>query len=474
MKQIVRLCVPFWGIWMFCACLPLEEVGHNRCATSDDCNTGNVCSEEGKCVQAAADTSSNGSSNFRYTYVEVSTLTGCGCDETEEVCGHDGKCIPRCDAFGRCLEAVVDGEKQISFMKDKTLLLYEAPQKDPLGNPVSGMRLWRLNRETGVINTILESDAGVATLGMIADELVVVEFTDPLTVHRLSLEGNPIVALTLPDGLPVDYEGLSEWQIWGALNLNDNLALDGTYLYYIDENDGSVWRLAVEANAEPEQVIPADAYPGEAICSYDDYEKYFTVTESVVWWNQCQLCVVDLKNSTSPACDNALPTYEGKAEKGTRGQLVVSKFVNLGEKMPLVDIMDASLSSLRIFKGDDYSFSDDVNNVHFAFDDNWAYSLAPGTTNVLSFPLHVPRLPQELFPASLITAPDLNYGNFDEKVKAGAHHLVWLEPVLDDNEEVVRTLVVSIPIPPRMCDAELPCAAENETCGDDGICVSSN
>ncbi len=389
---------------------------------------------------------------------DVTAMTGCGCDEDGEVCGVNGTCVPRCDEIGRCVEAVVEREVKNMTLVDDDLYMVQSPQQDALENPLSGQRLVQVNLATNTSTEVFASEVGT--------EIKFVGMTDTGSSGALAvvaLKGDSVKVITISSTLqastPVVLPSGVDW---------DSLSLVGDYLYYFTNESDDAWRILLDASATPEVAIAASAMtvtlPG-GVCYGDTsgFGSQLVASTDVVWYTaNCTLCALDVSANDTLHC--------GYYEASYNWLFPAEEYIWSISYMPAAfgQRFDKSLASLNVYAFPSEEVYYHAIN-HTILYRNWGYLVEPDTQWIVGFPLAVAREPQRLLPSSVFTEPYDAYSG--KPAVVGQPGLVWVHEVKDATGKTIRTLVFSVPLPPRMCDAELPCDA-GETCGTDGFCAT--
>lgn len=389
---------------------------------------------------------------------DVTAMKGCGCDEAGEVCGVNGTCVSRCDEIGRCLEAVVEREVTSMTLVDDDLYLVQSPQEDALENSLTGQRLVQVNLATNTSTVVFDSEVGT--------EIKFVGMTDTGSSGALAvvaLKGDLVKVVTISSTLqastPVVLPAGVQWS---------SLSLVGDYLYYFTNESDDAWRILLDASATPEVAIAASAMtvtlPG-GVCYGDTsgFGSQLVASTDVVWYTaNCTLCALDVSANDTLYC--------GYYEASYNWLFPTEEYIWSISSMPAAfgQRFDKSLASLNVYAFPSEEAYYHATN-HTMLYRNWGYLVEPDTQWIVGFPLAVAREPQRLLPSSVFTEPYDPYSG--KPVVVGHPGLIWSHEVKDVADKTIRTLIFSVPLPPRMCDAELPCD-DGESCGADGFCVT--
>ncbi|MBN2673939.1 MAG: hypothetical protein JXX29_19820 [Deltaproteobacteria bacterium] len=412
-----------------------------------------------------ADTDTGTDTESTPGFNDIVSLTGCGCNDTTEACGADGECIPRCDSLGRCIEGVVDGEllpwaETLTFdSSGERLFVKQRPQTDFLGNPISNYRLWEIDMVSG--NTILwaDIDEEFKFWGTMQDGVVVAKYlTVPIEVQYYSEPEQLETNIYLP-------EFASEYD--SVLAEDSILFLRKTNVS--QNNEYHLWRMSLTTDAVAEIYVEASVLSGTDTgdpygwISYSSNGKMWSMTSD-------RLCHFEVNDASTITCYQNPSYFDGYKSVVQAGNYLYMWDIMVDG--PVATTMDAEFNMLNVYQYPPVCNTEEWPGCKLYFYKNWAYGFESGNPNFISFPLFAAREPQVLYPRDYFVGSIEPDSGMSSGLSVGAGKFVWLYSTTAADNYTIRTLVLSAPLPPHMCDAELPCTGEGETCGADGFCAT--
>ena len=461
---------------------------------------GETCGADGFCVKTDVADDTEPDSEYD-TWDDVVALTGCGCNDTTEACNDDGTCVPRCDEKGRCLHAVFDGMATVNQVDGrdalvKTFELFESG--DNRGYGVNGVQ--RVNMDSDHSSVAMTScsilDGRGCVLGVMSNNATVAS------------NAHAEFTLYYPDG-STEVVAKPE-EIQGHENI---LVGDDVYAAYFQGTDRdnpdklTLWRYSLGGDREVEAVLAGsellDAVVEQIGSSFGlnetiaietrsvtgNYVTFFIFTEP-----ERAHCIFDQSIGASSMACIPIWTDDPTLLNISTGEIVDGKllFIERTDSAYILKTLDTAGAQQTLYtwqRDQEFVipelwnepgaramyFWSESSPVVYSFA-GWIYFYDAASENLVRMSLAAPQSPEVVYPITI--APPEAFG-----VKAGslagdlpalgADALVWRQAVQDADFNLLRTLIVSAPLPPRPCSATLLCTGEGETCSAEGFCVTN-
>ncbi|MBN2715986.1 MAG: hypothetical protein JXX14_09025 [Deltaproteobacteria bacterium] len=502
-----------WG----CGDILVEGDGKTDTASSDT-SPGNGDSDE-----SGSDESGSYSVVPQTMWNNVVALSGCGCNDETEACNQDGTCVPRCDEMGRCLHAVFDGYvRTLVDLKGYSLYLKEYDDIERSGEETQPFRYWFVDLKNNTKVVVKEGDDDIfEPVDFTADGQLLAQNERELAF--MSALGQ-MRYVNLPSGTTSHSYGEDMFDRVSShylYSFGDFAIVEG------ESTQKGLWRVALDGEYQIEPVLTADILfhlerqqLGEISATYDDgyHVQILGVSDEAIAFEFLEskhLCIYQVASSADTiVCIPSVSTADTEAffgrvalKDGVVGNaLLFASYYgpDFREDNPgVLETLGANGDRRALYTmekdnpslfydawgprpdAEEFMVPGSVDPMLIDYDflstmaemgtlgsyDGWLYTFEPASGQVIGIPVDAPSAVQNIYPMTM--APPEAFG-----VRFGSSPgivdevgMVWRQVVTDSNDNLLHSLIVSIPLPPRSCSTAIPCVGEGETCGTQGFCV---
>jgi hypothetical protein len=372
----------------------------------------------------------------------------CICDSPDQICNAEKACVARCDDGGRCTRWLANQPVVDMTVDGTTLYFAEKATTDAVGNPGTNGALYKVN-PTDREPTLVGGHLG-------APYKILGRYQGATYVQTQTSSGGTIVKVS-DSG---DFEVL-ETIGWGA-------SMWGHWLAYTTADNAKLMGIDLDVAQEPAVL----AQPPAETSSSSPVSQLLVMRDLVLFqeYGHNEICSVQLANPTSGASCGAF-SWGGMDRYATSGieyyksdRYMVTSYSPLNTQ--LLFLYNVNAEGLGLLTG------------KIVYNDGWLYvdfiADRQESSRLARIPTTVGRLPQDVLPEPIVArhnsfaVGDGRDTTTDMVFAIGPSDVYWVQYLSPTNANGPQ-YIFSGPLPPKPCDADLPCSGSlvcvNGYCG---------